>query len=147
MLLLVYENYTKYLNLFYFKAEKDQFFSSLLSEKKLNIKMKEEDDFNDNKHDNNINKNNNRNKEKNTKIEKIIKKTGDVYLEKLIYNENNIQNNIIKEQFEMNRIEIILGLKLPGIKSIINLYISKDLLNIIKYERKNNLDYCLFKNM
>ena len=95
----LYELYIKQLNLLYFKAEKDQFFSSLLSKK-------EEDGLNG---------------EKSEDVEELIKKAKDIYLEKVIFNDKNIENsNGIVEQPGMNKIDIILGLKVPGINATIN---------------------------
>ena len=110
-------SYAKLLNKFYYKAEKEQFFSSLLSvieiikmEKKLQneIIIEEEDD----------------NEEKKIhfletpSINEILNKTRKIYLEEFNFNDNNIKEKIIENPGD-NELEIIFGIKLVGMKSII----------------------------
>ena len=111
-------SYSKILNNFYYKLEKEQYFSSLLSlkeliniEKKesLNIIQLEEEDENK--------------KEdipflETEPIKKILIKTRKIYLEEFNFNDNHIKDNVVENPGN-NELEIIFGFKLPGMKSII----------------------------
>ena len=117
--------YTKQLNILYFKAEKDNFFSSLLSIdeenkifKELNEKGKA-DEIQDNELE---------------YIKKIRETIKIKYFEKL---KDNYHTFKIPQKQGENVLNIILGLKLPGIKPIIDSvkkYIHDD---IVKRYRKN----------
>ena len=123
--------YTSQLNLLYFKAEKEQFFSSLLSnslEQNIwqceinNIKEKEGvistntkkgDIFED---------------------KTIIEKIANSYLEDIIYNDG--LTRITEKQFS-NKIDIVFGLNIPGIKAVFDKIIKSVNENIIKNYRSN----------
>ena len=128
---LLLKAYKRNLYLLYFKAEQDQFFSTLLSneekskdkeaqnqndENMMNNIIIEEDEEGKNNNQNNIQNNTNEDKEKN-KI-KLINEFKDTYLKTLNFNENN--KKFILEQLGMNELNIILGLNLPGIKAILD---------------------------
>ena len=136
------ESYTRKLSILYFKVEQDQFFSSLLSINELNkikpksVIIEEEED---------INKNDNNN------VKNIIEKMREIYLRELSVtnddeedeeknkNEKDKKNEII-EKPGMNEINIILGLKLPGIKPIISSFIKKFKNEIARsYKRNENI--------
>ena len=91
--------YNLKLNMLYFMAEKEQFFSSFLTieEEKIEENLEE--------------KNNNKNQEK-PKIENIDKK----YFENLFLEKDKIR---LVEKPRANKIDIILGFKLPGIKPVL----------------------------
>ena len=118
----LYNIYISKLNLLFFKAEKDQFFSSLLSN--------EEDK------DKGIAKNEIKNEEiisigsKKDLVEKISK----IYFDHLILNDEIIK---IVPQPRANRISIFLGLNIPGIYPIFNKLIKSIKDNIIKGYNKN----------
>ena len=139
--------YLKYLNLIYYKAEKDQFFSTLLSnnEKLLIIENEEKrEKFNkiedekegEKKTINNIGYNDN--------VKVILEKAKKIYLEKLILIESESsdenKNKFIVEQPGANQLHIILGLELPGLKPIISSIIQKYRINVKKDYRKNESD-------
>ena len=116
--------YKSQISLFFFKAEKGQFFSSLLSysltkeiwpQKKNNyIKEKKGED----------------NYEDRYVIEKIAKS----YLDHLVYNDGLTR---IVERPGSNRVNITLGLNIPGIKSVFNKIINEIKENIFKNYRNN----------
>ena len=133
--------FLKKLNLLYFMAEKDQFFSSLLSteekketkkkqNKKINVIEDEDEDENDaikeNNKDINI-KNEENNIEDNNNIKEIKNRAKNIYLEKKFNFENkeDVEKKYIIEQPGMNKINIILGLNIPGIKYTITSIIQK----------------------
>ena len=113
------KEYSRLLNLFYFKAEKDQFFSSLLSnaleEEVWSCKI------NDDRGKMIIN-----NKKDEIEDKTIVEKIAKLYLDKIIFNDGKVR---VTEKPAMNKIEINLGLKIPGIKPIFN--------NILKLVREN----------
>ena len=135
--------YLKKLNLIYFKAEQDQFFSSLLSTEEINemnrkkkenkilnkIEDEDEDDEDVNKNINKkiIDKNEENIIEENINVKEIKKRAKNIYLEKQILFENKEDNDkkYIIEQPGMNKINIILGLNIPGIKNTITSIIQK----------------------
>ena len=141
--------YTNIWNNFYYKAERDQFFSSLLSlekeEKKqfgINVIKGEDDDEEE--------KNKNEEKKKNVYQENIINSAKEKYLDNFKFEdeineknekeeENKKNNNIFKviEGIEANHIDIILGLGLPGIYPIISSTIEKTRNEVFK-EYSNN---------
>ena len=132
----LYELYVKHLNLLYFKAEQDQFFSSLLSideprqileeekKKKLKNAIVDEDDKQENNNKNNEENLKEEEMEKNIIVKSMIKRAIEIYLENLIYMKDENEQNIIEEP-GMNNLDIILGLELPGIKPIINIVANK----------------------
>ena len=120
------ESYLTKLTALYYKAEQDQFFSTLLSLNELNSK----------------------NDDNNKIFEEIINKTKEKYLDQLeIFNgdepnDNENENKSEKKKYEiiekpgMNEINIIFGLKLPGVKPMISSVIKKFKNHTNKY-RKN----------
>jgi len=133
------ELYIKHLHLLYFKAEQDQFFSSLLSfnEKKPKPKVplvqifeEGEDEQNKNKKINNLEE-----EEYNETIKEIIRKAKAIYLEKLIYTEINEEKlTKFEEEEGKKNVDIILGLKLPGLYPVINNF-------IIKFRNERQINY------
>ena len=122
--------YTKILNLFYFKAEKDHFFSALLS-------FAEIEDLNktkiNNDSDNLISiicpeifgpkfKKDKSNEEMNKIIKNIIQKVTEIYLNNLLFNDGKIR---VTEKPGANNIDVILGLNLPGLKTTLDKIIKK----------------------
>ena len=137
----VIENYLieKYLSQFasiFFRAEKDQFFSTLLTnsiEKKIFLK-KENNKIEDiNKMEEGIDIKNIEEKKDNTINEKISK----LYLENLNYNDK--KENAHK-RLRSNKVDIILGLKIVGIKPIFDIILNKHkeyiLYNYLKNENE-----------
>ena len=118
--------YINQLTLFYFKAEKEQFFSSLLSNsieqelwptKKIDNKNEEEELIKE--------------KEEIYEDKTLIEKLAKVYLEQVVYNDNITK---ISPIIGGNKVDIIFGLKIPGIKPILD--------NILKLNKENILkDY------
>ena len=130
--------YTKNLNLLIFKAEKDSIFSSLLSFDEI-----------DNKKMNSnilhlifaelINKDKNiKEKEIDEIIRKIIKNNLENYFENLIFNDGSVR---INEAIGSNKLNIILGLIIPGVKKILDKIIKKvkDEITNKYYENEINL--------
>ena len=136
------EIYVGFLNDFYYKADKDQFFSTLLSmevskEKEKNKINKIEEEGNENKQ-NDLNE---ENKDNVIKI-KMLKKVIDIYLDNFTFEkkgtnqkereeENQKIINIV-EELGANKIDIILGLQLPGMFPIISSIVKKCRNDIIK---------------
>ena len=124
--------YLKNLYLLYYKAEQDQFFSTLLSNLEIkninkNKNKPENDQIIEEEEDNIIKKTEENKDDENENVQKTLEKAKNIYLEKLIIFENNEERNkkyIIEEQ-EKNKLDIILGLKLPGFKAIINSIIKR----------------------
>jgi hypothetical protein len=120
------ESYLTKLTALYYKADQDQFFSTLLSLNELNSK----------------------NDDNNKIFEEIINKTKEKYLDQLEMlnsdepNDDENENKNEKKKFEiiekpgMNEINIIFGLKLPGVKPIISSVVKKFKNHTNKY-RKN----------
>ena len=123
-------SYAKLLNNFYYKLEKEQYFSSLLSvkeliniekKKSLNIIEKGEIHFLETE-----------------PIKKILIKTRKIYLEEFNFNDSHIKENVVENPGN-NELEIIFGFKLPGMKSIIESIINqfkKDIFS--KYKSNEN---------
>ena len=138
------ESYVKKLSILYYKIEKDQFFSSILSENELRNKNNDEENNNEIKNDGN----------ENEIVKGIINRTRKQYLNNLELfnienekeekgekdeNEKNEKEYEIIEKQGMNEINIILGLKLPGVKQIISSLIKKFKNEIsIKYKKNEN---------
>ena len=125
--------YTKQLSLMFFKAEKDQFFSSLLSnelEKKLWPKK------DDKKKDTNIEEEEeiNLKKEEIYEDKTIIEKIAKSYLETMVYNDGKTN---ITEKIGSNKVNIIFGLKIPAIKPIFDKILSSARENTLKNYRNN----------
>ena len=106
--------YTKQLSLMYFKAEKDQFFSSLLTNSLEQKIWPRKDDKN--KDNNEEEEEINQKKEEIYEDKTIIEKLAVAYLKTMVYNDN--KTNIV-EKIKSNKVDIIFGLKIPGIKPII----------------------------
>ena len=125
--------YTRKLNLFYFRTEQDQFFSSLLSIKELN-KINSKIYKEKNKIIEEDGKLEEGKPEENEIVNEIIKKIRKIYLEQLNFINNDDSNENHKfevmENAAANEIKIILGLKLPGIKPIID-FIAKNVETIV----------------
>ena len=140
------EIYSHTLNNFYYRAEKDQFFSTLLSLEKpkennqninRNRNVIKNEDNDDNENDMNIIKNNQENKKdinngENLHKINVINEAKQLYLEEFKFeketedkndrkeeDKKNNQNINIIEQLGANKINIILGLQLPGMFKII----------------------------
>ena len=148
------EIYTQLWNNFYYKVEKAQFFSTLLSleekTKKPNnqemiiIDEKEEDEDKEEDKENNI-------KKENEHRSNIIKRAIDIYLGEFKFEDDNnaenvtageekTVNNVFKviEDLGVNHIDIILGLNLPGIYPFISYIIKRSRNEIFK---KNYFSY------
>ncbi len=135
------ESYTTNLSILYYKAEQDQFFSTLLSINELN-KKELKNEIKEEKEEDKI-------EEPNNEIStKIIEKTREIYLSRLCIINNEAEDkeedgkekkkkNGIIEKPGMNEINIILGLKLPGIKPIISRLIKKFKNQISRFYKKN----------
>ena len=125
--------YRKLLNVLYFKAEKADFFSSLLSSyMKYGNKISDNSDSETKTETENITETEKMMEKRNTNIKsikKIIEETKKVFLKNLKYNDDKL--NIV-EKMRANTIKIILGLKLPGLKMYIELIVQK-----IKALKKN----------
>ena len=106
--------YTNQLSLMYFKAEKDQFFSSLLTNSLEQKIWPRKDDKN--KDNNEIEEEINQKKEEIYEDKTIIEKLATAYLKTMVYNDG--KTNIV-EKIKSNKVDIIFGLKIPGIKPII----------------------------
>ena len=114
--------YTTQLSLMFFKAEKDQFFSTLLSNNlERKIWPKKEEEINLIKEDVYEDK---------TIIEKLAK----LYLEKMNYKDG--KTNIV-EKIGRNKVNIIFGFKIPGIKPIFDKIIISAKENTLKNYRIN----------
>ena len=130
-------SYSKILSNFYYKLEKNQFFSSILSvnelikiDKKAELDIIEDED--ENKKEEEINF------LETEPIKNILIKAREIFLEEFNFNDNHIKENII-ENPGSNELEIILGVKLPGIKYIIDSIIEqfkKDILS--RYKSNEN---------
>ena len=134
------DSYIHQLNLFVFKAEKDHLFSSLLSNKeekmilereknknkKRNKQIIKEEDIDDDyvEEIKNIKNDSKKVKTKDGEVTTLdmFEITKQIYLENVIFNNGNIQ---ITEGPGANNLEIILGLKLPGLKTTIDTIIQK----------------------
>ena len=107
------KEYLSNLNLFFFKAEKDQFFSTLLS----------------NEIDEGLWKDENADKT-------IIEKNAKIYLDNLEYNDGLTKVN---EKIGMNKVEIMFGIKFPGIKPLLDRIIKNINENItVRYRNNEN---------
>ena len=127
--------YTSQLSLLYFRAEKDQFFSSLLSNAlnqsvwgyTINQDVKNEiDDDEEKEEEINLDVNN----EDKTTVEKIAK----YYLDQVIFNDGKIK---VTEKFLSNKLDITFGLNIPGIKPVFDKILSSVRENILKLYRNN----------
>jgi len=112
--------YISKLNIFFFKAENDHYFSSLLTnqiDESKNVEIKDEN---------------------NNKKLVLIEKVKQLYLDNLTLNDDKIR---IVEKPRANKLDIMLGLKLPGLKPIFNRLVKYIRDNIIKkyLNNENNL--------
>ena len=109
--------YIKLLNVFYYRAEKDHFFSSLLSSYEENKNKICVNDSQINIGIENITESKNllEDNKNNELIKNIMEVTKYAYLKNLKFNNGLLR---FEEKIKKNRIEIILGLKLPGLKKI-----------------------------
>ena len=153
------EIYSHVLNNFYYRAEKDQFFSTLLSLKKqkekdrnknININVIKNEDNDENENDNNIIENNDKNEEEKNNEENefkknVIKEAIQLYLNEFKFekeaedqndkkeeDKKNNQNKNIIENMGANKINIILGLQLPGMFKMISDIIKKTRNEVLK---------------
>ena len=113
--------YVSQLNLFFFKVENESFFSSLLSNIE-DLKQKE-------KNENIINE-----KEDEIFEYNIFGKITKSYLESLVFNDGKTK---ITEVQKMNKVNIMLGLHIPGIKPIFDIILNYVRNDIIKNYRAN----------
>ena len=123
------KQYLSQLSLMYFKAEKDQFFSTLLSnsiDKKL-WSVKEEN--NEIKNNNEIEEEMNLKKDENNLDKTITEKIAKLYLANLVYNDNKTK---VQEKPGSNKIDIYLGFKIPGIKPVLD--------KILNHAKENTLE-------
>ena len=121
--------YTSQLNLLYFKSEKEQFFSSLLSNS-LNQAIWQCEKTNlENKGEKIIAK-----KEEISEDKTIVEKLAKSYLEDIEYNDGLTR---ITEKPFSNKLDIVFGLNVPGIKSVFEKIIKKANENLIKNYRNN----------
>jgi len=129
--------YIKLLNVLYFKAENAHFFSSLLSSyvefrnKIGNNSYSETKTETENTETEKMLENS-----KNIDIEsmkKIIEKTKEEFIKKLKY--NDVQLNVV-EKMKANKIKILLGLKLPGLKNYIE-SIAQKIKTLKKHYKRN----------
>jgi hypothetical protein len=160
-------SYAHQLNLFIFKAEKDHFFSSLLSNvedptiidldknNKKKKKKKKKDNIINTSTNNNIDSDDDIDYEEDIKTVKkeslwddddddegiwkrdIFEITKEVYLEQLMFNDGKTR---ITERPGANNLEIILGLKLPGLKTTIDRIIKKVREEVVPKYFKNEDD-------
>ena len=116
--------YIKLLNVFYYRAEKDHFFSSLLSSYEENKNKICVNDSQINIVIENITESKNllEDNKNNELIKNIMEVTKYAYLKNLKFNNGLLR---FEEKIKKNRIEIILGLKLPGLKKNIELIVQK----------------------
>ena len=123
--------YTSQLSLMYFKAEKDQFFSSILSN---NLEQPIWPKKRDNNKDNNDEEEEIKPKKEIYIDETIIERISKHYLENMVYNDGK---TTIVEKIGANKVDIIFGLKIPGIKPIIDRIIISVKENILVNYQKN----------
>ena len=129
--------YFKELMLLFYNAEKDQFFSSLLTNNisEKHLKKEENKNFlkniNENKEELNFKKN-----EKNQDIN-LAEKITKLYLEDLNYYENEAK---FQEKIGSNTVDIILGFKIPGIKYILDKILEFSRENILKDYSNNEFE-------
>ena len=133
------ERYAEFFNNFYYNAEKEQFISTLISmeasKEIIKNQIKEEDEEKNKKEEEKENK-------VNEYYQKMIEKAIDIYFEKFLSEKDNLnqkdreednrKNINIIEQLGANKIDIILGLKLPGMFSIISSFVKRSRNDIIK---------------
>ena len=123
--------YIKLFNVFYYRAEKDHFFSSLLSsyvENKNKICVNDSQVKLETK---NITESKNLSEDcNNNELIKIMEVTKKEYLKNLKFNDGLLK---FEEKMKKNKITIILGLKLPGLKNYIDSVVQK-----FKNENLNN---------
>ena len=151
--------YSKKLNYFYYKVEQDHFFSSLLSTYELN-RIKKEKNISPNA----INEDENIEEEYLENNYYITKEMSNKIIEKylsgvdLTSNKEDKKNGNLKfiEMHGKNELNIILGLKLPGVNSIITSIIQKfkKEINIYRFQEdklrtfleSNEIDEIIRKN-
>ena len=102
--------YASNLNLLFFKAEKDQFFSCLLTNNLEKPLWKDEN-----------------------KDITFIEKNAKIYLDKLQFD----KKTKVVEKLGGNKVEIMLGLKIPGLKPVFDQILKSINENISKYYRRN----------
>ena len=128
--------YTSQLTLLYFKAEKEQFFSSLLSnalEQEIwGVKLNKDDKIRKKEKENEeeIEEEIKLGNEDKTIIEKIAK----LYLDQLVFNDGLTRVN---EKQYSNKLDIIFGLNIPGIKTLFDQILKSVKDNILKKYRNN----------
>ena len=138
------EKYADYFNNFYYNAEKEQFISSLISIEEQKKKNKNQiNDLNDEDFEKNKNEEEKENKVNNNKYyQQMIEKVIDIYFDKFLSEkdnknqkdreEDNRKNMGVIKQLGANKIDIILGLQLPGMFSIISSIVKRSRNDIIK---------------
>ena len=136
------EKYLSELTSLYFKAEKNQFFSSLLTNNLEKKVWSEKEDNNEIKNKDEIEKEKNLKKEEKNADKTLIEKIAELYLGNLVY-ESKIK---IQKKIRANKMEIILGFKIPGIKPILDSILKNARENILgnysknESELRNNID-------
>ena len=103
--------YLSNLTLILFKAERDQLFSTLLTNDEKKLRLIKEDKKNDKDGKINLKKEDINEDEDETNIERLA----EVYLEKIPYKDDEIK---IIEKIGGNKVNILFGFNLPGIKPI-----------------------------
>ena len=164
------QQYAHQLNLFVFRAEKDHFFSSILSTREVNIMLEEENNKKKKKKKNTIintsSTNNNIDEDDDDFVQEIIntkeeslwddlteealhlrkdiaEMTKEIYLKNLMFNEQTR----ITEKLGANKLKITLGLKLPGLKTTIDKIIKKVKEEVIHKYDKNEDDFRRTENI
>ena len=126
--------YTKQLSLMFFKAEKDQFFSSLLSNELEKELWPIKDDKNNEKKEQEKEEEINLKKEEIYEDKTIIEKIAKKYLETMVYKDGK---TTIVEKMGSNKVNIIFGLKIPGIKPVLDKILASAKENTLKNYRNN----------
>ena len=139
------KKYMKLLNVFYYRAEKDHFFSSLLSSYSENNNKMDINSYYQTKAEiRNIHETNNEEERKNSELKKkIIEETKKEYLEKFKFNDSLLR---VEEKMKKNKIEIILGIKLPGLKNHIESLVQKFKNENLKYYKRNEKNLRIAEN-
>ena len=135
------EVYFHLFNNFYYIAEKDQFFSALLFIEESKEKEKNEINILNQEDKNEIKEISEKDLEKEIKDKEIkqnlVKKVIEIYFDNFLSDKNKKYLKDIKyinmiEKLESNKVDIILGLQLPGMFSIISSIINRSRNDIIK---------------
>ena len=140
------KRYTKLLNIFYYRAERDHFFSSLLSSYAENKNKMDTNSYDqsDTEIKNITEKNNELEDRKNSTLKKnIIEETKKLYLKKMKFNDGLLR---VEEKMRKNKIEIILGIKLPGLKIHIESLVQKYKNENLRFYKRNERNLRINEN-